>query len=217
MSIAQADPVPAPPIPSPARSTKPRRELWTVLILTAFSTIICFNRLSHPALLIDEAFTYWRTCGTFGQMLDTLREDAFVPLHYELLSWIRQGMPLGFGHFIVPGGILLSPDAIRFPSALAGALMTPVMYFLARQFFNRRTAVIAAIFITCSAYGMFFSRYAKMYAGAWMLETLSIACFAWWMNSRKRLAWLCWIAAGIAASSYHAVTLLVVLPIPLLY
>jgi dolichyl-phosphate-mannose--protein O-mannosyl transferase len=80
--------------------------------------------------------------GTLGELLDTLKNDAFMPLHYELLNWIRQGFPLGFGFKICAGGILLTPTAMRFVPALSGTLMTPVMYFLARQMFNRRTAII---------------------------------------------------------------------------
>ncbi len=196
--------------------TKITWDLWLLLALTAFSAAFCFNRLSQPSMLIDECFTYWRTCGTLGDLLDTLRNDAFMPLHYELLNWIRQGFPLGFGLRLVPGGILLTPTVMRFVPALSGTLMTPVMYFLARQLFNRRTAIIAATFITCSAYGLFFSRNAKMYAPAWMLETLSVACFLWWIRTWLRLAWLCWIAAGIAAAGFHAITLLL-LPLAPLY
>jgi hypothetical protein len=194
-----------------------RWDLWVLLALTVFSAEICFNRLWYPPLLIDECFTYWRTCGTMDQLLDTLRNDAFVPLHYELLNWIHQGFPLGFGFRIIPGGIFLTPTVMRFFPALCGTAMTPVMYFLGRQMFNRRTAIIAAIFIACSAYGLFFSRNAKMYAPAWMLETLTIACFLWWVRTWLRLAWLCWIAAGIAAGGFHAVTMLLVPLAPLYF
>jgi hypothetical protein len=195
---------------------KSRADLWFLLALTGLSAALCFNRLWYPSMLIDECFTYWRTCGTLDELLDTLRNDAFMPLHYELLNWIRQGFPLGFGVRLVSGGVLLTPRVMRFVPALSGTLMTPVMYFLARQLFNRRTAIIAATFITCSAYGLFFSRYAKMYASAWMLETLAAACFLWWIRTWLRLAWLCWIAAGIAAAGFHAITLLL-LPLAPLY
>src|SRR5580700_9242204 len=94
--------------------TKSRADLWILLALTGLSAALCFNRLSYPSMLIDECFTYWRTCGTLGELLDTLRNDAFMPLHYELLNWIRQGFPLGFGFRIVPGGVWLTPSVIRF-------------------------------------------------------------------------------------------------------
>jgi hypothetical protein len=197
-------------------SPKPPKDLWCLLALTALSGFLCFNQLSHPSMLIDECFTYWRICGTMGEMLDTLRNDAFVPLHYELLNWIRQGFPLGFGVRIVPGGILMTPAMMRLVPAISGTLMTPVMYFLARQIFNRRTALIAATFIACSAYGLFFAHYAKMYAPAWMLATLMIACCIWWIRTWKRIAWLCWVAAGTAAGGFHAITLLL-LPLAPLY
>src|SRR5277367_2592421 len=89
---------------------KSRADLWILLALTGLSGALCFNRLSHPSMLIDECFTYWRACGTLGELLDTLRNDAFMPLHYELLNWIRRGFPLGFGVRIVPQGIWLTPS-----------------------------------------------------------------------------------------------------------
>jgi hypothetical protein len=205
--------VPAPP----AKPKAVRWHRWALLALTALSGALCFNRLSVPPLLIDECFTYWRTCGNLDQLLDTLRNDAFVPLHYELINWIGQGFPLGWGFHLVPGGIWLTPTVLRFYPALCGMLMTPVMYFLARQIFSRRTAIYAAAFIACSAYGLFFSRNAKMYAPAWMLETLTMGCFLWWIRTWRRLPWLCWMAAGIAAAGVHSITLLVLLPLPPLY
>lgn len=190
--------------------------LWILLGLTIFSGEICFNRLSQPSMMIDECFTYWRICGSMDQLLDTLRNDAFMPLYYELMNWIHLGFPLGFGRRLVPGGIFLTPVAMRFVTALSMTLMTPAMYFLARQIFNRRTALIAAAFIACSAYGLFYAHYAKMYTPAWLMETLAMGCFAWWMRTWVRLAWLCWITASIAAAGFHAVTLLV-LPLAPLY
>jgi 4-amino-4-deoxy-L-arabinose transferase-like glycosyltransferase len=202
-----------------AEQTGPRDSklhLWILLALTVLSGFLCFNRLSYPPLLIDEAFTYWRTCGNLDQLLDSLRNDAFVPLHYELLVWIHEGFPLGFGVRLVPGGIYLTPTVLRFFPAMCGCAMTPVMYFLARQMFDRRTALVAAAFIGCSAFGLYFSRNAKMYAPVWMFSTLSVACFFWWIRTWVRLAWLCWICAGIAAAGYQAVSLLL-LPLAPLY
>jgi hypothetical protein len=201
----------------PPKTNPPRRDLICLLAITSISAFLCLNQISHPSLLIDECFTYWRICGTQGELLDTLRNDAFVPLHYELLNWIRQGFPLGFGYHVVPGGTLMTPALMRIVPAISGIVMTPVMYFLARQIFNRRTALIAATFIACSAYQLFFSHYAKMYAPAWMLATLMVACSIWWMRTSERVAWLCWVASGIAAGGFHAITLLLVPLAPLYF
>src|SRR5271170_6885477 len=89
----------APATPPPAQAQ--RRFPWALVLLTALSGLLCFNRLSFPPLFIDECFTYWRVCGRLNQLLDTLRNDAFVPLHYELLNWIGQGFPLGWGIHLV--------------------------------------------------------------------------------------------------------------------
>jgi 4-amino-4-deoxy-L-arabinose transferase-like glycosyltransferase len=208
-----APPAEGPPALHP-RAT--RRHLWILAALTALSAFLCFTRMSFPPLLIDECLTYWRVCGSLTDLLDTLHNDAFMPLHYEAINWIGRGMPLGFGLRIVPGGIWLTPAVLRFFPSLAATAMTPTIYFLARQLFARRTALFAAAFMACSAYGLFYAHYAKMYAPTWTLATLSLACFLWWMRSDLRLAWLCWLAAGVAAAGVHVITLLL-LPVAAIY
>src|SRR5580658_1730259 len=96
----------APPPASASAKKTARRHLWCLLALTCLAGFLCFNRLSQPPMLIDECFTYWRVCGSLDNLLDTLRNDAFMPLHYELLNWIGNGFPLPFDIHLVPGGIL---------------------------------------------------------------------------------------------------------------
>ena len=80
----------------------------------------------------------------------------------------------------------------------------------------RKPILVAAIFIGCSAYAMFFSRDGKMYSPTWLLATLSIACLLWWLRTHRRIAWWAWMAAGLAAGGFHTVTLLL-LPLAPLY
>jgi 4-amino-4-deoxy-L-arabinose transferase-like glycosyltransferase len=133
---------------------------------------------------------YWRTCGSYGQLLDCLRTDGFVPLHYSLV-W-------GITRFARP-----TPFTLRFVPALCGTLMVPTIYFLARQMLARSTALLAAAFTACSAFMLFYSRDAKMYMLAWLFVALNTACLLWWFRSRKSTAWLCWIATGSAACGLH--------------
>src|SRR5580693_9371920 len=72
-----------------------------LLLITLLAAVLHFSYLSRPPLLIDECFTFWRTCGSYHDLVETLRNDGFVPLHYELLWWIHQGMPLAPGLRII--------------------------------------------------------------------------------------------------------------------
>jgi hypothetical protein len=184
---------------------------WHLIVLsliTLGAAGVRFARLDHPPLLIDECFTFWRTCGSYNDLVDTLRNDGFVPLHYELLWWISRGLPLSANMRLVRGGLFLTPHVMRFVPAICGTLMIPAIYFVARQLFRRSTSLLAAGLVACSAYAMFFSRDAKMYMPTWLFGTLAVGCLMWWLRTRRSTAWLAWVAAGAAAGGFHVVTLL---------
>ena len=98
----------------------------------------------------------------------------------------------------------MTPYVMRFVPALAGTLMIPAMYFLTRQIASRKTALVAALLTCCSAYLLNYSRDAKMYMHFWLFCALNVACLLWWLRVRTRIAWLCWIASGLAMCGLHA-------------
>ena len=144
-----------------------------------------FAYLTRPCLWGDEALTFGRVASGYQDLLDVLQRDGFVPLHYELY-WL-------IGRFFV-----LTPWTMRLVPALAGTLMVPAMYFLARQMLTRQAALAAALLTACSAYMLAYSRDAKMYMDFWLFLTLHIASLLWWLRSGRRVAWLAWVAAGVA-------------------
>jgi len=162
------------------------RPKLTLVLLTVLAGVLRFIRLDQPCLWYDESMVFWRTCGSYGQLLDCLRSDGFVPLHYSLI-WV-------ITRFARP-----TPFVLRFVPALTGTLMVPAVYFLARQMLRVSTSLVAAAFAACSAFLLFYSRDAKMYMDAWLFVTLNTACLLWWFRSGKMTAWLCWIASGCAA------------------
>lgn len=177
--------------------------LLILLLITAFGAAIRFYRLGFPALWNDESLVYWRVCGTYAQMLKPLSKDGFPPLHYSLY-WL-------IGHYFK-----LTPQVMRFIPALAGTLMIPAMYALARQMLPRSTALLAAAFTACSAFMLFYSRDTKMYPDAWLFVTLNLACLLWWFRTKKSTAWLCWIATGCAMVGIHASALAILAVSPIL-
>src|SRR4051812_44956080 len=63
------------------RSTSRSSALLTPIILialTAIAALLRFWHLERPPLLIDECFTFWRTCGSYSDLVETLRNDGFV-------------------------------------------------------------------------------------------------------------------------------------------
>ena len=179
------------PVATPAIE---RREFWILLALTVFGCILRFLFLGRPTLWIDEGFTYWRVTGSYRELVDILREGGFTPLHYQAI-WVLGRLTS------------LSPFFLRLIPAVCGTLMVPAMYFLARQFVSRQTALLVAAFAACSAYLLNYSRDAKMYMECWLFATLHVGCLAWWLRTRKTTAWLGWVAAGLGMVGMQAVSL----------
>src|SRR5205823_12518021 len=102
------------------------------------------------------------------------------------------------------------PAMMRLLPAIAGTLLIPAIYFLARQFTGRRVATLAAALTAFSAYMLVYSRDAKMYMELWLAATVFIACLLWWMRTNARVAWLAWVAAACAMNGLHALGLCIV-------
>lgn len=182
------------------RSRTAVRWVWACVALAA---CVRFFRLGCPPALTDEAFTYWRICGTFGDLLRALRPDGFVPLHYES-AWL---LTRAFG---------LDIWVLRLPGAIAGAAFPWAAYVLARSLWDRRAGVIAAVLAASSAWFAFFSRDAKMYMPAWCWMTAGVAFSLTYARSGRRRDLLLGVLFGVAAAGTHAVTLLVLAMTPAL-
>lgn len=176
--------------------------LFLLFVITVIGAVLRLISLDQPALWGDEGFTFSRICGSFRELLDRLQFDGFMPLHYILYWWIGQNFEL-------------SPVMMRLPVALAGCLMPPAMYFLARQFhISTRTSLVIALFTATSAYMLVYSRDAKMYMPFWTFGTLHVAFLLWWLNAARETSpkvtppisfrYLCWILTGVLMIGFHA-------------
>ncbi len=148
-----------------------------VTALTLLGTTLRFSFLDRPPIWGDEAMTYMRVSATYKQLLDALQDWGFAPLHYELYWVMRQLTPL-------------TPFMMRLPTAIAGTLMVPVMYWLALQVTgSRKVGLVTALFTATSAFLCNYSRDAKMYMDFWFFCALNFACLLWWLRVRTRSEW----------------------------
>ena len=173
-----------------------RRDWIWLALITAAAAVLRFAWLDRPCLWGDEALVYWRTCGTYAELLAVLRTDGFPPLHYELY-WLIVRLVGG-----VPG-----PAAMRAVPAACGTLLVPAVYFVARQLLSRRASVVAAMLTAGSAFGLFYSRDAKMYAEAWLAMTAAVGCLLAWLRTGRLTWWLAWVAAATLAAGFQSLTL----------
>lgn len=169
--------------------------VW-VLLLTAVAGALRFAWLGYPDLWLDEAATYARTRGTFEQLMRVLATDGFTPLHY----WVT---------WLVGQYTTLTAWTLRAMPAVAGTLMVPVIYSLARRLGLRREAAVSAtLLMAVSAWGFTYARDAKMYAPTWLLMTLGWVLYLGLRRGRPRgvvmtLRWLAWTLVSAAAIGYH--------------
>src|ERR1041385_1784620 len=169
--------------------------LYLLLILTAFAAFLRLYYINYPAIWNDEAHVYRRITGSFQELLDIIQNDGFAPLHYELYWYLAHKL----------GGENLTAFWMRLVPSIAGTLMVPAMYFLARQLCTKRASLLVAAFTATSAYMMVYSHDAKMYAHFWLFCALNMGCMLWWTRSGLFVAWLAWVASGLAMLGLHAI------------
>jgi len=99
----------------------------------------------------------------------------------------------------------LSTVSLRLASALFGTLAVLATYLLARELFDRPTALLAAALLTCNRTAIDFSRLGTTHAQVPLLEALTF--FAFWRGIRTgsalAYAW-CGIFAALCLHSYNA-------------
>ncbi|MGB7538510.1 MAG: glycosyltransferase family 39 protein [Anaerolineales bacterium] len=109
-------------------------------------------------------------------------------------------------------------EALRYPSALAGALTVGALYLLVRSMYSHRHALAAAAFLAALHLHMHFSRLGVMnvWDGLWYLIALGGLWYGW--HSGKRAYWIfSALAMGIGQYFYATTrTLFVAVPLWLL-
>jgi uncharacterized membrane protein len=160
--------------------------LLLLIVLAAFWSR-CLE-LGTKSLGLDEGISVLFSGAGPPRLFQTLAErDLHPPLYYLMLHyWMR-----------VAG---LSETAVRFPSVLAGVLLVPLVYRLARQLFRewpaRTTGLLAAALLAASPFLLYYAQEARMY-GALALTGLAATSALWAaLNRRDRALWP-WLLYGL--------------------
>ncbi len=150
-----------------------------------------------------------RMSGITAQSLWRDEVDALIfatrPLS-ELLSMFRQPGQNGPFFFLALRPWLAvvgqSELALRFPSALAGALAVPIVYTLVRRLIHdRQPAVVAALLMATAPYLVWYGQEAKMYAA---LTVLAPASLLLTVEVARRGGWWRWVLLyGITSLCFY--------------
>jgi O-antigen/teichoic acid export membrane protein len=135
---------------------------------------------------LDEATSIHQASMSFGAMISNLRNtDVHPPLYFSVL-WVTE-------HLIGNASL-----AIRLPSILAGGAAIPVAYVAARDLWDRRSGLVAAVIASVAPLLVWYSQEARMYS-MFMLEAL----LAIWGQSRvlrygRTRDWAIFVAPSVA-------------------
>lgn len=97
-------------------------------------------------------------------------------------------------------------EALRIPSALAGAATVVALYWLGRSLFDRRVAAIAAVYLTVSHYHIHISRIGLNNIWDGLFGVLALLGF-WhgWKTGRRSAYVLCGVALGLGLYFYVSI------------
>jgi hypothetical protein len=160
-------------------------ERFLLIILTLIGGTLRFLYLNRPTISSDEAALYVQVTRPFLDLARTLDAQHLAPLHYELYWLVGKFFPL-------------NPYVLRLLPALAGTLLIPAVYWLAKQIVSIRAAMLAAAITAFSGYLLPHARDAQFQTPFWLLTILNIACFLHWLRQHNARAYLAWIATGAA-------------------
>lgn len=156
--------------------------------------------LAAQSFWLDEAYTERLVRMSFGGMLHAIPISESTPPLYYILAWFWTRL-FGYSEF-----------GIRSLSALAGILTVPVVYALVLRLANRRAALIAGALVALSPLLIWYSQEARAYALATLLSTVSLACFAGFLDTGAS-AWLMgWTASSSLGLTAHYFVAFVVAP-----
>ena len=160
-----------------------------------------------------------RVVGITAQSLWRDEVDALIfatrPLA-ELLDMFRQPGQNGPFFFLALrpwlAAVGQSEFALRFPSALAGALAVPILYALVRRLtHDRRPAAIAALLMATAPYLVWYGQEAKMYATLTVLVPTSLLLT---LAVARRGGWWRWVLLYVITSLCFYTHLLAALIVP---
>ena len=134
--------------------------LWAMVGLCVVATGV--RLATSRGLWVDEAISVDQAQMPFGQMLADMRTtDVHPPLHHAVL-WVTVRL---FG---------TSEVAVRLPSLLAGVALVPVMFWVGRTLYDRRTGWIAAILAAIAPFCVWYSQEARMYSQFMLFAAVAI-------------------------------------------
>jgi mannosyltransferase len=173
-------------------------DVAAALVPTALAAGFVFYGLGARSLLIDEATTV-ATASQHGATLWhwVLNDGGNMFAYYA-------------GMHVVVAVFGSSPVVLRLPSALAFVGTVPLAFALTRRLFDLRAATISAFLVAASLPVIYWAQQARAYSFGVLLATASTYALVCAVQSRKRWAYVLYVACSALAIYMVLLTVLVV-------
>lgn len=190
------------PAPKPSLSSRMITlwPLWAAIVIG-----VALRMIVTRSIWVDEAISIQQAQLPFAQMIVTLREDDVHPPLFAVVLWALVHVTGSTSEWVV-----------RLPSLVAGTAFIPVLYAMARDLWDRRTARIAAFVAAVAPVAVWYAQEARMYA-IWML----LATLAAWAqlrilrssNETARSRWQDWALFAVSSVALLYLQWFTVLPL----
>lgn len=148
------------------------KEYWAIFIIIAVAFWLRLYRLGASDIWYDEAYSIIIS-GRFWQ-------DWNPPLYFGILYyWIKL-----FG---------ISEFSLRFPSLIFSVSGIYITFLLSKRLFNARIGIFAAIFMSLSAFHIWYAQEARPYSLSMLLGTLSTYFLYKALTKEKNKFWFYYI------------------------
>lgn len=190
----QLDPTTRMPVTGPARRS--RVGLVLLLLMAAGAVIRIFPVRS---VWLDEAISVDQARMPYGVMIHQLAAGDLHPPLWATVLWLDVRL-FGYG-----------PPALRVPSIIVGTLCIPLIYLLARELYDKRAGLLAALLITVSPLAVWYSGEARMYGLYLFWSVVALLGQARAIRRGGRRDWLLFVAGsvGLLYTQYFSVFQLV--------
>lgn len=102
-----------------------------------------------------------------------------------------------------------SETVVRLPSAIAGVLTLPVIFWVGLRTFGQRVALFATGLLAISPYHVWYSQEAKMYTIAVLMTLLSTAFLIEALQRNERRWWIGYVVITSLSFYFHVTTVLI--------
>ena len=171
---------------------------WATLsLLVAWDVVLRLHCLASKPFWFDETFSVEMARLTWRNFARVLWwREANMSLYYLLLrGWLHFGT---------------SETFIRSLSVVIAAAEVPALYWLARQLYDKRIALLSAALLSVNAFDIRYSQETRSYSLFFLLATLSSACLVHLLHDptpRNRIAYV--VSTSLAAYAHFYALLLV--------